>query len=127
MDATTNALNWFEIPASDITRAKKFYETVFDIKMEQMEMMGIKMAMFPGDGMNGKVGGAVAEGQMYKPAANGSIIYLNANPDLGLALGRVEAAGGKVNMPKTQITPEIGYMAFFTDSEGNTVGMHSNK
>jgi predicted enzyme related to lactoylglutathione lyase len=127
MDATTNALNWFEIPVADITRATKFYETVFDIKMEQMEMMGIKMAMFPGNGMNGKVGGAIAEGPMYKASADGAKIYLNANPDLGVALGRVEAAGGKVTMPKTKISDEIGYMAFFIDSEGNGGAMHSNK
>jgi hypothetical protein len=31
-----------------------------------------------------------------------------------------------VQMPKTQISPEIGYMAFFTDSEGNAVALHSN-
>ena len=43
------------------------------------------------------------------------------------ALGKVEAAGGKVAMPKTAISPEIGFMAFFIDSEGNRVGLHSNK
>ena len=40
-------------------------------------------------------------------------------------VGRIEGAGGKVVMPKTQITPEIGYMAFFMDTEGNKVGLHS--
>ena len=34
MDKNSNALNWFEIPALDIARATKFYETIFDIKME---------------------------------------------------------------------------------------------
>ena len=61
MDATANALNWFEISVSDIARAKKFYETVFSIKMDEMEMMGMKMAMFPTDAMSGKVGGGLAE------------------------------------------------------------------
>jgi len=126
MDANVNALNWFEISVSDMDRAAKFYEAVFNIKMEQMEMAGIRMAMFPADSMQGKSSGALAQGDMYKPSADGAKIYLNGNPDLSDALGRVEAAGGKVTMPKTQISPEIGYMAFFTDSEGNGMALHSN-
>ena len=126
MDSTTNALNWFEISVADMDRAKKFYETVFDVKMEQMEMMGMKMAMFPAENMNGKVSGGLVEGPMHKPSADGAKIYFNGNPDLDVALGKVEAAGGKVMMPKTQISPEIGYMAFFSDTEGNGVALHSS-
>lgn len=126
MTAQENALNWFEIAATDIKRAKKFYETVFDIQMEESEMMGMKMATFPFD-MNGKVSGALVQAEMYAPSADGAKIYLNGNPDLQTALSKVEKAGGKVQMPKTKITEEIGFMAFFTDSEGNTVGLHSQK
>ncbi len=127
MNETTNALNWFEISVSDITRAKKFYEAVFDVKMEDMDMMGMKMAFFPSEYMNGKVSGGLVQGPMHRPSADGAKIYLNGNPDLNIALGKVEAAGGKVMMPKTKINDEIGYMAFFTDSEGNGMAMHSNK
>jgi hypothetical protein len=93
--------------------------------MEQMETMGMKMAMFPMENMNGKVSGGLVEGPMYKPCMDGAKIYFNGNPDLAVPLSRVEAAGGKITMPKTQISPEIGYMAFFTDSEGNGVALHS--
>ena len=127
MNETTNALNWFEISVSDIARAKKFYEAVFDVKMEEMDMMGMKMAFFPAENMNGKVSGGLVQGPMHKPSADGAKIYLNGNPDLNIALGKVEAAGGKVMMPKTKISDEIGYMAFFADSEGNGMAMHSNK
>jgi len=65
--------------------------------------------------------------EMYKPSADGAVIYLNGNPDLALPLSKVEGAGGKIVMPKTLITEEIGYMAFFIDTEGNKVAMHSNK
>lgn len=126
MDSNANTLNWFEISVNDMDRAKKFYETVFGIKMEQMDMMGMKMAMFPAENMNGKVSGALVQGPMHKPSADGAKIYLNGNPDLGIALGKVEGAGGKVTMPKTKISDEIGYMAFFTDSEGNTMALHSS-
>ncbi len=114
MDQNTNSLNWFEIPATDIGRAKKFYETAFDIKMEDMgEMMGMKMVGFPSQPGNGKASGGLVQSQMHKPSADGAVI------------DRIEPAGGKVVMPKTEISPEIGVMAFFIDSEGNKVGLHA--
>ena len=127
MKSTENSLNWFEIPASDINRAKKFYEDVFGIRMDVQEMMGMKMAFFPSEDMNGKVSGGLVQGPSHKPSADGAKVYLNGNPDLANALGRVEAAGGKVLMPKTKITDEIGHMAYFADTEGNAVALHSNK
>ena len=124
----TNALNWFEISVSDITRAKKFYETIFSIEpMEAQEMMGMKMAYLPADMMGGKVGGGLVESPMHKPSADGAKIYLNANPDMDAVLAKVSTSGGTVTMPKTKISDEIGYMAFFLDTEGNSVGLHSNK
>lgn len=126
MDSSVNTINWFEVSVSDMARAKKFYEAIFSIKLEQMDMMGMKMAMFPSESMNGKVSGALVEGQMHKPSADGAKLYFNGNPDLGVALGKVEAAGGKIMMPKTKISDDIGYMAFFTDSEGNAVALHSS-
>ncbi len=125
MDNSTNALNWFEIATKDLARAQKFYETVFSIKMEAMDMPGLNMRVFPGDSMNGKVGGAIVKSDMHKPSKEGTLVYLNANPDLADALSRVEKAGGKVLMPKTHISDDIGYMAFFEDTEGNAVAMHS--
>lgn len=127
MTAKENALNWFEISVTDINRAVKFYQTIFGIKMEQQEMMGMKMAFFPTEDMNGKVSGGLVQGPMHKPSNDGAKIYLNGNPDLANALSKIEAAGGKVVMPKTKITDEIGFMAYFTDTEGNTVALHSNK
>lgn len=126
MDKNANNLNWFEIPASDISRAKKFYENIFSMQMDQMEMMGMQMAFFPANQGNGKVNGALVQGPMHKPSADGSIIYLNGNPDLQKVVDRIETHGGKVIMPKTKISDEIGHMAFFIDSEGNRMALHSN-
>ena len=126
MEKTANALNWFEIPAKDITRAKKFYESIFDIKMEDMpEMMGMKMTSFPAEMGNGKVSGALAQSQQHKPSTDGAVVYLNANPSIQKVIDKIEANGGKVVMPKTQISPEIGCMAFFVDTEGNRIGLHA--
>jgi predicted enzyme related to lactoylglutathione lyase len=125
MSSDTNAINWFEIPATDISRAKKFYENIFEIKMEEMEMPGMKYAMFPFNPTVAKVAGGLAQSPMHIPSKTGSIIYLNANPDLQNVLDRIEKAGGKITMPKTSIG-QNGFMAFFTDTEGNTMAIHSN-
>ena len=125
MSPETNAINWFEIPALDITRAKAFYEAIFNIKMDEMEMHGMKYAMFPFAPTGGKVGGGLAQSPMHKPGLTGSILYLNANPDLQHVLDRIDKAGGKITMPKTSLG-QNGYMAFFTDTEGNNMALHSN-
>src|SRR5271170_6869898 len=125
MDSSVNILNWFEISVNDMARAKKFYEEIFSIKMEDSEMMNMKMAFFPFE-MNGKVSGGLVQGPYHKPSIDGAKIYLNGNPDLDVALGKIEKAGGQIIMPNTKISDEIGYMAFFTDTEGNAVALHSN-
>lgn len=47
MDATTNSLNWFEIPVTDMPRARHFYQVIFSMHMNESEMMGMQMAFFP--------------------------------------------------------------------------------
>ncbi len=113
MDNQSNNVNWFEIPVADIDRAQKFYESVFDVKLDRNDMEQFQMAMFPFEPGNGKATGALVQSEMHTPSQEGAIIYLNANPNLEVALGRVEAAGGKIIIPKTQITEEYGHMAFF--------------
>lgn len=123
-----NAINWFEIPATDIQRAKKFYEAIFQFEMPILDIGdGLKMALFPAD--SGSVGGTIIQnGDWYIPSdKKGPLLYLNANPDLIHVLDRVEKAGGKITIPKRQITEENGYMAVIIDSEGNRVALHSNR
>lgn len=117
-----NVVNWFEIPAADIERAARFYGTIFGTQIEIGDAMpGYKMAQFPHEE---GVGGAILQGEGYTPTANGALVYLNGGDDLNVVLGRVEAAGGQVLLPKTSIG-ENGFMAFFEDTEGNRVGLHS--
>lgn len=125
MDKNSNSINWFEIPATDIERARKFYETIFDMKMQELPMPGFKMISFPMDMGSGKVSGALMQHEMYTPSEHGVAIYLNANPNIQTVIDRIEPAGGKIVIPKTQISPEIGFMAFFVDTEGNRVALHA--
>lgn len=122
-----NAISWFEIPTTDINRAQKFYETIFGITMIPMELPNIKMRMFPLDDMMNGIGGALVDsGGFHKPSmTDGPLLYLNANPDVQLVLDKVEAAGGKIMVPKTEISPEYGNMAVFFDTEGNRIALHS--
>jgi uncharacterized protein len=121
-----NAISWFEIPATDLDRARKFYETILGISMIELETPQLKMRLFPIDDVMG-VGGALCDsGGFHKPSATeGPLIYLNANPDLQNVLDKVEKAGGKIVVPKTQISPEYGYMAVLIDTEGNRIALHS--
>ena len=122
-----NAISWFEIPTTDINRAQQFYETIFGITMVPMDMPNIKMRMFPLDDMMTQVGGALVDsGGFHKASAtDGPLIYLNANPDVQHVLDKVVEAGGSIMVPKTEISPEYGFMAVFIDTEGNRVALHS--
>ena len=120
-----NAINWFEIPVNNFSNAKTFYETILGAEMQVMEMPGMKSAFFPADLQNG-IGGCITEGQGYEPSNKGSLIYLNGGDDLSVPLSKVEKAGGKIVMPKTAIG-QNGFMAHFTDTEGNKVALHSMK
>lgn len=120
-----HAINWFEIPASNFERAKAFYEMVLGVEMT-LPFPDMKYAMFPADMSKGEIGGGLVEEKGYEPSSSGSLIYLNGGEDLSVPLSRVEAAGGKIIMPKTSIGAN-GYMAHFTDTEGNKVAFHSMK
>ena len=123
-----NALNWFEIPVSNFDRAKKFYETIFNYEMPESVMGDTRMGFFLYDMPAGKVGGAIVlNEQFYSPSETGTLIYLNAQPDLQIILARVEAAGGTILRPKTIISEEqsLGYWALVKDPEGNRVALHS--
>jgi uncharacterized protein len=122
-----HAISWFEIPTTDINRAQKFYETLFNIQMTAIDMENIKMRMFPLDNPMEGVGGALVDsGGFHKASATeGPLIYLNGNPDVQLILDKVEAAGGKILVPKMEISPEYGDMAVILDTEGNRIAFHN--
>jgi predicted enzyme related to lactoylglutathione lyase len=86
-------------------------------------MPGYEMAMFPNQG---GVNGALVQGDGYKPSYSGTLAYLNGGDDLIDVLNRIEKAGGKILQQKTSIG-ENGFMAYFEDTEGNKVGLHSIK
>ena len=123
----TNAISWFEIPANDLDRAQKFYEAIFGISLIPMDLPNMKMRMFPIDDPMTGIGGAIVNsGGFHCPSSTyGTLIYLNGNPDVQQVLDKVTDAGGTIVLPKTEISPEYGFMAIIVDTEGNRIGLHS--
>lgn len=121
----SSVINWFDIPATNLDRAARFYESVLGISLIRENMLGAQMAIFPAK--PGEATGAILARDGAAPGTTGSTIYLKAGNDLSAALGRVGAAGGKVLHPKTFIKEGWGYFAIILDTEGNSIGLHSPK
>lgn len=116
-------ISMFEIPATDISRAINFYQALLDIKIEQMDVEGMKMGILPYEEQ--AVTAIIIQADGYKPSANGITIYLNAGENLQLLLDKVEKNGGQIIIPKTGHADESGYFALFLDSEGNKMALNS--
>lgn len=118
-----NVLSWFEIPAVDFNRAVKFYSSLLNIEINSEEFGPYQMGFLRVE--EGGISGSIVKGEGYIPSENGVIIYLNGEDDLSPILSKVENLGGKIVMPKTLISEQIGYYAFFMDTEGNKIGLFS--
>ncbi len=116
-----NVINWFEIPAQDVDRACGFYSALIGARFQRDPQMPDNAFFEHGDS---SVGGEVCRADYLNPGSGGVLIYLNAPEGVAEALSRVEAAGGKIVMPRRAIGPH-GYIAVVRDTEGNTIGLHN--
>jgi predicted enzyme related to lactoylglutathione lyase len=123
----SNPFTWVEIYVEDMSRAKLFYETVFDIQMVPMDapdgMGEIEMISFPWVENERNISGALVKMESIKPGSGGTIVYL-ACTDCAIEESRIVSAGGQVFQPKMPLG-EYGFCSLFIDSEGNTVGLYS--
>jgi uncharacterized protein len=118
-----NLISIVEIPTTDFSRAVKFYQTILAVAIEEIEMDGNQMGIVPNE--EGTVNVVLVKGNDYKPTTEGAVLYLNSGNDLQPMLDKVLQNGGQVIVPKTEISPEMGYFALFIDTEGNKLGLHS--
>lgn len=127
MEINHNVVGWFEIPVIDMERAIQFYQNVFGYELSRNKIGHMDMAWFPWvDNTPGSAGSLVYSPEHYKPSLDSALIYFTAfSGDLSNELGRVEANGGTVMLPKTQISEDIGYFGLFIDTEGNRIAVHS--
>lgn len=112
---------WFEIPAVNFERCVKFYENILATKMHVHNLGGIHHAFF--DHEDEAIGGAIVQEEGLEPSDKGPLVYLNGGDNLQDILDRIEAAGGLIKVPKTLISPDIGYLAKFLDTEGNLLAL----
>ncbi|ATA89383.1 VOC family protein [Capnocytophaga stomatis] len=114
-----------EIPVIDFERAVTFYSSVLGINIEKMDMDGTLMGIFLTEEESTNI--CLIKDENVQPSANGTMVYFNTETDLQPVLERIEPSGGKILLPKTEISPEMGYFALFLDTEGNKIGLHSEK
>lgn len=115
------AINWFDIPVTDMARAKGFYETVFQTTLQSMEAPEGEIFAFIYDD---QPMGALSVSEENQPTQNGQLMYFDAQDDIDGMLSRVTAAGGTIVLPKTAIGP-YGFIAQLIDTEGNKLALHT--
>jgi predicted enzyme related to lactoylglutathione lyase len=121
-NAVRSVVTWFEIPVTDLERAQRFYEAIFETAIPIHDFGG-PMAVFPYEEPG--VGGCLVAGRSH-PSPHGTLVYLNAAGRLDRTLELVETAGGRIDTPKMKVSDTIGYVAHIIDSEGNRVGLHAS-
>ena len=127
-----NPVTWFEIYVNDMTRAKTFYEAVFQFKLQdlpapegQASANGTQMLAFPMDMAAGGAGGTLVKMNGVAAGGGGTLVYFGCD-DCAEEQARVEKAGGQVHQAKFAIGP-YGHCALVVDTEGNMIGLHSMK
>ena len=118
----------FEVPFDDADRARSFYTDVFGWKIQQMpefEYNFVSTGPMSEEGMPsepGYIGGGMfqRQGELNRP-----VITINVD-DMQAALAKVAEHGG-VAVGEPMDVGEMGIAAYFTDSEGNLMGLWQSK
>jgi predicted enzyme related to lactoylglutathione lyase len=121
----TNLGCWFEIYVQDLDRAKAFYESVFQIELQRLNNPDLELWAFPMEMGKWGAGGALVKMEGVSSGGNSTIIYFSCD-DCAVEQALIVANGGNILREKWSIG-EYGYIALVTDSEGNTIGLHSLK
>ena len=123
-----STLNWFEIPTSNLERARAFYETVLGLTLKHDTTdPNDSMYVFPinRDPEHPATTGALIHRPTQQPGPTGAVVYLNCTGILPEVFARIAPAGGTTLMPLTPVPGGFGTFTCITDTEGNTVGLHS--
>lgn len=126
-----NPVVWFEIYVQDMGRARKFYEHVFQCKLEAMAApdggsgapSDSTMLTFPMSMDAPGTGGMLVEMKDVPSGPGGTTVYFTCE-DCAVEQGRAVAAGGRIHRAKFSIG-QYGHCALVEDTEGNIIGLHS--
>jgi predicted enzyme related to lactoylglutathione lyase len=122
-DQMKNKVTWFEIPASDFQKAKRFYETVFDWKIDLWGDEGAMATTTAVDKDQNPIEPGGINGGFYKRKSKDEYpSFVVQTESIDKTLKAIETGGGKVVTPRHSIG-ECGFMADFADPEGNVVAL----
>ncbi|HXH05912.1 MAG TPA: VOC family protein [Vicinamibacterales bacterium] len=120
----TNPAVWFEIYVQDMERARRFYESVFDVTLQKLEAGDLEYWSFPSMGPDRPgCGGALVKMRGVASGGNSVIVYFGCE-DCAVEAGRVVEAGGRIHRDKISIG-QYGFVVLAYDTEGNMIGLHS--
>jgi predicted enzyme related to lactoylglutathione lyase len=116
----------FMIPADNVERAKHFYHTLLGWKIEpvknSMDPPTMAAMQYNDISTGAATKGTLNTGGLYKRHMTESIINFVVVEDIDNVLAKVEKLGGRITMPKEEITG-VGLTAVIQDSEGNVIGL----
>lgn len=118
-----NPVGWFEIYVQDLDRAKRFYESVFQLKLERLNSPGKEIWAFPMDMNSWGAGGALVKMEGFPSGGNSTLVYFSCE-DCSIEENRAANCGGRIQRKKTSIG-EYGFISLVYDTEGNVLGLHS--
>lgn len=120
-----NPVGWFEIYVQDMDRARSFYESILDLKLDKLPNDAIEMWTFPMDATTQGASGALVRAEGVVSGGNSTLVYFSCK-DCAVEASRVEKAGGKLQRDKISIG-EYGFVALAFDPDGNMIGLHSRQ
>lgn len=118
-----NPVIWFEIYVQDMDRAKLFYESVFQVKLERLNTPDLEIWAFPMERDKIGASGALVKMEGVPSGGNSTLIYFHS-PDCSAEAARVVKSGGRIQREKMSIG-QYGFIALAYDTEGNMFGLHS--
>lgn len=114
----------FEIPADNVKRASQFYKKTFEWETDEMPEMGYTILRTTPSDADGRPTepGAINGGMGKRSETLAAPVVTIFVEDIDAAGKLIKKNGGKVTVPKQSIGP-MGFIAYFTDTEGNTIGL----
>lgn len=122
-----NPIGWFELYVQDMQRAKAFYEATFQVELNEIAIADANIETF---GFHQDMKGYGSSGALIKvegvpSAPGGTLVYFSCE-DCAVTSARAQANGGNIKQEKMQVG-EYGFVCIVDDTEGNMIGLHSNK
>jgi len=115
---TAASIVWFEVPADDLSRARKFYQAMFGWKFSELPAAVNDYWHIDTGGPDASPdGGMMPRIHPQQPITN----YVSV-PSITKAATKVKKLGGTVCKQKTAV-PGMGYFAICLDTEGNTFAL----